>query len=123
MPVTALCFSPDGQYLLTGGRDAQLNVLETVRFTVVNTFTPHLFTVYAIKYHPFLPIFATASRDKTIKIWSSDDFRLLRVISLERGFDSHVLSVNDLIWNGYKNQLISVSDDKRALVWDVFFDR
>src|SRR5690606_18972545 len=122
MPVTALTFSPDGRHLLTGGRDAQLNVLDTTNFNVVNTFTPHLFTVYAIKYHPSSPVFATASRDKSLKIWSSDDFRLLRVISFERGFDSHLLSINDIVWNTYKNQLISVSDDKRALVWDITID-
>ena len=119
MPVTALCFSPDGRYLLTGGRDAQLHVLDVGGFKMVKAFTPHLFTVYAIAYHPRLPIFATASRDKSIKIWAADDFRLLRAVSFEKGFDSHLLSINDIVWNRFKNQLISVSDDKQAMVWDV----
>ena len=78
-----------------------------------------MFTVYAIEYHPTLPVFATGSRDKSIKIWSADDFRLLRIISLEKGFDCHRLSINDIVWNPLKNQLISVSDDKTAMVWDV----
>lgn len=121
MPVTSLCFSPDGRYLLSGGRDAQLNVLDADNFSQVTTFTPHLFTVYAIKYHPSLQIFATASRDKSIKIWSAEDFRLLRIISLEKGLDSHFLSINNIVWNSHKNQLVSVSDDKKAMVWDVLY--
>lgn len=119
LPVTSLCYSPDGKYLLTGGRDAQLNVYNTSDFSLARTFTPHMFTVYAIAYHPVLPIVATGSRDKSIKIWSAEDFRLLRAISLEKGFDCHRLSINDITWNPLKNQLISVSDDKTAMVWDI----
>lgn len=119
LPVTSLCFSPDGQYLLSGGRDAQLQVYRVADFSLANSFTPHMFTVYAIAYHPTLPIFATGSRDKSIKIWSADDFRLQRIISLEKGFDCHRLSINDITWNPLKNQLVSVSDDKVVMVWEV----
>lgn len=119
LPVTALCFSPDGKYLLSGGRDARLNVFNAGDFSLADTFTPHMFTVYAIKYHPTLPVFATASRDKSIKIWSAEDFRLLRIISYEKGFDSHFLSINNITWNPYSHQLISVSDDKKAMVWEI----
>jgi centriolar protein POC1 len=58
--------------------------------------------------------------DKSIKIWGADDFKLYKIISREKGYPSHVLSINKLAWNG--NQLISASDDKRVMIWDIQFD-
>jgi WD40 repeat protein len=55
--------------------------------------------------------------DKSIKIWGADDFKLYKIISREKGFAGHQLSINKLAWNG--NQLISVSDDKRIIIWNI----
>lgn len=119
MPVTSLQFSPNGKFLLSGSRDAQLKVWSTNDYQLHETIPAHLFAIYDIKFHPGKPIFATASRDKTIKIWDAETFKLYKTISLEKGFDTHRLSVNKLAWEVSTEKLISVSDDKMVMVWDV----
>lgn len=118
MPITALSYSPDGKYLLSAGRDAQLNVFNKLEhYKHVKNFNAHLFSVYAVIYHPSLPLLATVSRDKSIKIWRSEDFSLIKVISIEKGNTGHKLSVNNAIWTD--DHLITVSDDKTAIVWRI----
>lgn len=116
--VTSVQFSADGRYVLSGGRDAQLYVWSVNDDLQLHTnFVPHLYAIYAIAYHPHLPVFATASRDKSIKIWSSDDFRLLRTISMDKGFDAHRHSVNALAWHPDGAHLFSVGDDRVVMGW------
>jgi WD40 repeat protein len=57
--------------------------------------------------------------DKSIKIWDAADFRLRKNISREKGYPSHMLSINKLAWTG--NQLLSVSDDKVIIRWALTF--
>ena len=117
MPVFSLAYSPSGSHLVSGGRDAQVRIWDTSDYSLIHTIPAHLFAVNAIAFHPQLPYFATASMDKSIKIWGADDFKLYKIISREKGFESHQLSVNKIIWNG--DQLISTGDDKRIIIWDV----
>ena len=44
-----------------------------------------------------------------------------KVISREKGYAGHLLSVNKLVWNG--NDLISVSDDKHVMIWKLQLDQ
>ena len=120
MSVFSLQYSPSGNYLASGGRDAQVKIWDAKSFDLLHSIPAHLFAVNSIVFHPVLPYFATGSMDKSIKIWGADDFKLYKIISREKGFASHQLSINKLAWNG--NQLISVSDDKRVIVWDIRFD-
>jgi centriolar protein POC1 len=120
MPVFSLQYAPAGDYLVSGGRDAQVKIWDAKSYDLLHNIPAHLFAVNSISFHPTLPYFATASMDKSIKIWGADDFKLYKIISREKGYSSHQLSVNKIVWNG--NQLISVSDDKRVMVWDVVFD-
>ena len=120
MPVFTVQYSPDGSYLASGSRDAQVKIWDSLTFELIKNIPAHLFAVNHIAFHPSLPYFATASMDKSIKIWGSDDFKLYKVINREKGYASHLLSVNKLVWNG--SQLLSVSDDKRVIIWDIQFD-
>lgn len=120
MAVFAVQYAPDSSYLVSGSRDAQLKIWDTATFELIKSIPANMFAVNHIAFHPSQPYFATASMDKSIKIWGSDDFKLYKVISREKGYPGHVLSINKLTWNG--DQLISVSDDKRVIVWDIQFD-
>ncbi len=114
--VFALAFSPDGEYLFSGGRDAALNRWSTRSgLHLEQHVTAHLLTVNAIAVHPKGEILATASRDKTVKFWRSSDLQLLKVIEVVRD-KGHVNSVNTLCWMD-EDTLISAGDDRRILEW------
>lgn len=115
LPVTALMATKT--YLYSGGRDAQLFQLEHKDLEEVSNITPHMFTVYGILPHPTAPIFATVSRDKSIKIWDTASLTLLKNVSIERGYDAHLLSINTAVW--MDGQLITAGDDKLLKVWGV----
>jgi centriolar protein POC1 len=120
MPVFTVQYAPDGSYLVSGSRDAQVKIWDSLSFELIKNIPAHLFAVNHIAFHPTLSYFATASMDKSIKIWGADDFKLYKIISREKGFASHLLSINKIAWNG--DQLLSVSDDKRVIVWNIQFD-
>lgn len=117
--VFSLQYSPDGRYLLSGGRDAHLRVWDIWNdYREVSAQPAHWFTINAIAYHPEGHWLATASRDKTIKIWDAETFELLKVIETIRD-KGHVNSVNTLLWATYHNYLISAGDDRTIAVWTV----
>ncbi len=120
MAVFSVQFSPKGDYIISGGRDAQLKIWDSASFKLLYSIPAHMFAINNIAFHPTRPYFASASMDKSIKIWGADDFKLYKIISREKGFESHRLSINKVVWNG--DNLVSVSDDKRVIVWDVQFD-
>ena len=119
MAVFSLQYSPLGDYLVSGSRDAQLKIWDMHTLDLKENIAAHLFAVNHIAFHPTQPYFATASMDKTIKIWGSDDFKLYKIISREKGYASHQLSINKIAWDG--DDLISLSDDKRIIIWRVEF--
>jgi centriolar protein POC1 len=119
MAVFSLQYSPNGEYLVSGSRDAQVKIWDNKTYSLIHNIPAHLFAVNHIAFHPSLPYFATASMDKNIKIWDAEEFKLRKIISREKGYDSHVLSINKLAWNG--DQLLSASDDKKIICWDIKF--
>ena len=117
--VFSLAYSPDGNYLLSGGRDAHLNIWITeADFQQHSSRPAHLFTINDICYSPDGKYFATASRDKTLKIWNAHTFELLKVIEMIRD-KGHLNSVNAVYWSAYNNYLLSASDDRSIIVWQV----
>ena len=134
--IFAIRYTPDSAYLLTGGRDAHLKLSILDKNTeggifdkkndlsnVIESLPAHLFTINSIVFHPKNPtLFATASRDRTIKIWQLDTqtpkLHLLKVIDTIR-HGCHIRSVNRLFWSNYNDYLISASDDRTLIVWQV----
>lgn len=107
----------DSQQLWIGNRDAEIAALNSTLDKEVS-WVPHMFAIYDIKMHPTLPLMATSSRDKDVKIWSLDDYKLKRSISITKELPAHQLSVNKIVWMN-EDTLISVGDDRMVLVWDV----
>ena len=112
--VFSLAYGPAGNYLHSGGRDAQLRTW-SVRddYRALGTVPAHLTTINALAFSPDGRYLASAGRDKTVKIWDAATRRLLKVLEglRDRG---HFNSVNCLRWNAHG--LFSAGDD-RVINW------
>lgn len=117
--VFGLAYKQEDEVLLTGSRDARLKYWD-VRSgeQQIDTINAHLYAINDISLRSDGAYFATASMDKTIKIWEYKERRLIKVIDKAR-HEGHLTSVNRLIWSGYNDFLISCSDDRSISIWDI----
>lgn len=117
--VFSSCFTMDEKILISGSRDAQLVIWDVENnYQLMKAIPAHMFTINDIKLSPNGRLFATAGRDKHIKIWETETFNLLKVIDNEK-FAGHINSVNKLFWSNWNNYLISCGDDRSVIVWDI----
>lgn len=117
--VFTVCFTPDGQTLLSGSRDARLKAWSVADgYALRQEVVAHLFAINHLAFSPDYRFLVSASMDKSIKVWDPADLRLLKVIDRAR-HAGHGTSVNKLLWTSHENQLLSASDDRTLSVWRV----
>lgn len=116
--VFSVLYSRDGSTLLAGSRDAFVSSWNVKEGYVLNqSVGAHMATVNQISLSPDGKWVATASLDKTIKIWNGKNLELLKVISNEK-MKAHVNSVNCLLWLD-EVTLVSGSDDRNIFAWKI----
>lgn len=119
--VFSLMAMPEKQLILSGGRDAHLKLWDVQKgHRLLHSIPAHNYTLNDIALSPDGEYFATASRDKTFKIWHTNSVQLLKVVDFARNL-AHTHSVNRIFWLKSDNSLISCSDDRRIIRWDIAF--
>ncbi len=117
--VNAVRYHPNGKHLLSGSRDAHLNVWDIENnYALILHIPAHNYAIYSIVFSPDKKFFATGSRDKTIKIWDAENTKLLKTIDKSK-LEGHTNSVNKLLWGDFNNYLVSTGDDKAIMVWKI----
>jgi len=117
--VNTVKYHPNKKMLMSGSRDAHLNLWDAGNnYVLIKQIPAHNYAIYSIVFSPDSSHFATASRDKTVKIWNAEQQEvILRISSGEQ--DGHIRSVNKLLWSNYENYLLSTGDDHTIKVWEL----
>ena len=103
------------KYLISGGRDAHLIVRDVSTYDIIQDLNAHWYTINKIQYIPEENLLVTASRDKTMRWWSAENFQLLKTINVQGG--GHIHSINNIQWIPENKALISGGDDKILKEW------
>ncbi len=117
--VFTLQYSHTAQFLISAGRDAHLrrwNVQE--QYAPMEAIPAHLYAINHIVFSPNNKLLATASMDKSIKIWDAHTLKLLKVVDKAR-HAGHGTSINKLIWSNFKSLLVAGSDDRHISIWQL----
>lgn len=111
--VFALAFHPQLRRLYSAGRDARLLVWDAAAgFALIDEVKAHLLHIHHMDLSPDGKLLATASMDKTIRIWDSHSLQLLKVIGAANAF-AHRSSVNRVQW--LDNRVLASAGDDRML--------
>jgi WD40 repeat protein len=110
-------YSPDGNFLFSGSRDARLKVWDVrAGYLQVTEIVAHMYAINHLDFSPDGKHFVTCSMDKSIKVWDLEELKLLKVIDKAR-HAGHGTSVNKLLWT--PKLLLSASDDRSVSAWNI----
>lgn len=116
--IFALTYTPDGNTLISGGRDVMLRSWDGKNnYDLVHDIPAHTLHINAIAFNPSGELFATVSMDKTLKIWQGNTFELLKVADKIKS-EGHISSVNKALWLN-NTQLLTCSDDRTVILWEL----
>lgn len=112
--VDALCFSPDGEVLLTGGLDRVIRVWHVATGTEIRVFTGHHGGISDLRFAPDGQTFASAG-DNSVRIWSLSTGSLLQTLAVPGASISRVLFAPDT------NLLVTIDSSLTncVRVWDL----
>lgn len=118
--VFALTLTKKKPFLISAGRDATIRVWNYENnFALMYEIPAHIQTINHLQLNPNQNYMLSAGMDKLIKLWDvQNEFKLIKVIDKNRN-DSHIASVNHLLWLEYNDSVISCSDDKKIIQWAI----
>eukprot|EP00879_Flechtneria_rotunda_P022554 GHRR01023811.1.p1 GENE.GHRR01023811.1~~GHRR01023811.1.p1 ORF type:complete len:210 (+),score=52.64 GHRR01023811.1:596-1225(+) len=131
-PVLAIDFAPDGVHVATGSDDHQVKVWDLRKRKAIYTIPAHTSLVSTVRWQPERGhVLLTAGYDNQAKLWSTRDWRLLKVLS---GHEGKVMAAdmcpsftgavaNTLTDGDAAGQGVGLNGDFEALVGTASYDR
>lgn len=118
--VRAVCFSPNGQWLVTGAEDHVVKVWDVRRRTVKHQLVGHDTDIYSVDVSANSRFIVSGSGDKKAKLWNLESGALLATLGEEFGPTDGITSV----CVSPTSQLVAAGSlDKIVRVWDVETNR
>lgn len=121
VPLRAVVFSPDGEYLATGGDDLVVRVFDTGNWELQKEFMSHSGSILSLQFSPDSRYLASGSgTDKVIPQNAGEN--LTRIWDMETGrqtlvLEGHKDGVMAIEWNENGSLIATASDDRTLRIW------
>ena len=109
--VNSVCFSPDGQYIISGSNDHTIKLWEAESGKLIRTFKGHSDWVRSVSFSPDGRHIASGSDDNTVKLWEAGSGKLIST------FQGHSGSVNSVSFSPDGRRIASGSRDATIRIW------
>jgi WD40 repeat protein/transcriptional regulator with XRE-family HTH domain len=106
-------FSPDSQFLVSGGTDGLVKVWHIPSRTLLHTLEGHTSTITAVAWSPDGQVLASGSFDTTIRIWNADSATAQQILV------GHIDVVRSVAFTGDSLTLFSGSSDRSVRLWEI----
>lgn len=116
MYVRAVCFSPDGKWLITGAEDQTVKVWDVRNRKIKYNLLGHEADIYSVDVSANGQFIISGSGDQTAKLWSAEAGKLLSTLGFEFSPENGITSVSVSPTNRH---VATGSLDKMVRVWDV----
>jgi WD40 repeat protein len=110
--VTALGYSPDGQWLASGSHDHSVRLWNMQTQECHKILQGHTSWVQSIAYHSTGDLLASGGNDKEIRIWHPQTGECVQIL---QGHNSRIFS---LAFQPQSSMLVSSSSDRTVKLWD-----
>jgi WD40 repeat protein len=112
--VSSICFSPDGDVLLTGGYDSVIRAWNVATGSEIRSFIGHAGSLSDLTFAPDGQTFVSAG-DNTARVWSLDTGNLLRTLTVPGA------SITRVLFAPNTNQLVTADGalTNNVRVWDL----
>lgn len=109
--VLSVNYSPNGNYIVTGGSDSKVKIWDS-NGTLIYTCSGHTGQVTNVKVSPDNNYVISSSKDDKIKIWDINTGLLVRTLA------GHTKDVNGIDLSPDGSKIVSASSDSTSKIWD-----
>jgi WD40 repeat protein len=109
--ISAVTFSPDSKYILTGSGDATARLFD-LNGNIIKIFIGHSGYVNSVAFSPDGQTILTGSTDRSARLWDINGKVLM-------DFKGHRMSVNSVAFSPDGKEILTGSSDKTARLWDL----
>ncbi len=110
--ITAITFSPDGHYALSGSHDETLRFWDIATHKLVRTFEGHTGSVNAVAFSKGGKQILSGSKDQTLRLWDLTTGKLVHT------FQGHTDEVTTVAFSPDGQHILSGSGDGSLILWD-----